>query len=597
MSDPFSVAGSAVGIVSLGLAVCQGIIGYYNAYKGQEDEVDEMLEKTSRLASILKLLKPRLDRHKAAHPHTINQLMSCLASFDQAVAKLNTLIKKLIAVAVGHETIVQNQQLLLSRFEEIHRSIVTSRALFSAPAKAVTIPSKFLIPDRHLVSRSALVRKWTIQAILNFNQALGIFSITPTLTFRSVVPDDSPAFTLLSSAWHSKSLSETESAFQSLARTFQNGIAAPTDMNESGQTLLHNLKNVPEIVVGKELIEICMKYQKIVIGLLSIGVPADPIDNNGIHITDVYYSLTLVDRFHESLPPEYTKYLFQFGDQVVERLEFDFSNLSKMVLDMVKRDYKTSDGEKIRLVSFIAEFQRRSPHFTEGMECGKLSHAILRRSLEDVKKMVKSSPGALYERNVLQQSPLHLAAGWPAAMEVLLSSPTASEIAQNLEREVHAHAGFVPQSLRTTCSFPDEEDDVADARHTSLPAATILYEAGFRFNLGKLCQQLGVFSVDESEVDLDIEPAKMLDTLDWALQTQFFVQPLYRMATLLESTFGSAYGTMEKIAPAPLSEASRTFSWKIKALKRILEPLRIILGTGKYLFLEPSQLSCSMNWG
>lgn len=270
------------------------------------------------------------------------------------------------------------------------------------------------------------------------------------------------------------------------------------------------------------------------------------------------------------------------------------------------------------------------------MECGKLSHAILRRSLEDVKKMVKSSPGALYERNVLQQSPLHLAAGWPAAMEVLLSSPTASEIvsvgdavgllpleyacwypclssvqlllkansritksissfaykhaensilreiafgvaarrgrlqkwaqdvlppetyrdlllppnghlddkqAQNLEREVHAHAGFVPQSLRTTCSFPDEEDYVADARHTSLPAATILYEAGFRFNLEKLCQQLGVFSVDESEVDLDIEPAKMLDTLDWALQTQFFVQPLYRMATLLESTFGSAYGT------------------------------------------------------
>lgn len=79
MSDPFSVAGSAVGIVSLGLAVCQGIIGYYNAYKGQEDEVDEMLEKTSRLASILKLLKPHLDRHKVAHPQTIDQLMSCLA--------------------------------------------------------------------------------------------------------------------------------------------------------------------------------------------------------------------------------------------------------------------------------------------------------------------------------------------------------------------------------------------------------------------------------------------------------------------------------------------------------------------------------------
>jgi hypothetical protein len=33
MADPFSGAGGAVGVVSLGLTVCQGLLAYYGPFK------------------------------------------------------------------------------------------------------------------------------------------------------------------------------------------------------------------------------------------------------------------------------------------------------------------------------------------------------------------------------------------------------------------------------------------------------------------------------------------------------------------------------------------------------------------------------------
>ncbi|KAH7053067.1 hypothetical protein B0J12DRAFT_43999 [Macrophomina phaseolina] len=760
MSDPFSVAGSAVGIVSLGLAVCQSVVRYYDAYKGQGDEINDMLERTSRLVSVLKLLKLRLDNYTIAYPQPVDQILACLASFENAVTRLGALIRKcehaaasdtfhqklctvgrkslypfrqktlrawaesvsesqkdidvvigilqlemqdttnstISAVAIRNEAIFQNQDLLLRRLEAIHHSIKTSQVPTATsidaapPANSISLTEQARVqaatnvslPVRAAHSRTDLtfcrcrpwarvresrlqfrsivllwrnkeisqhrdncpyrtlsiichqygaeiplstsVRKWTAHATLNFNQTIGIFSVTLTLTFRAIVPDHSPAFNMLSLAWDSRSTEEFESAFQSLVRTFQDGVAGPTDMNESGQTLLHKaaeeLRSVPYSVTGRELIEVCARYQKLVIGLVSLGVPADPIDDNGIYITNAYYSLTLVERFHECLPPEDTHDLFHFGEQLVERLDFDFSTLSQLLSEMVRSQYPDASGEKIRLVSFIVEFQRRSPNFMEAMECGKLSQAVLRRSVKGVSDLVKRSPRALYERNVIQQTPLHLAVGWPTGMEILLSCYAGRDLVnvgdvlgllpleyacwypclrsvqlllgadsritkristyayknakntilrevafgvakrrnqlrswargilppetyqslvppldraldnkqtQALEWEMHKHIGTLPQFLRTTCAFPDEEEDFGDGKQISLPAATILHDVGFRFDACNLSQMFTTFSAEY------IEPAYFSATLEWAIQTQFFVQPLYRMATLVES--------------------------------------------------------------
>jgi hypothetical protein len=39
MGDPFSVAGSAVEVISLGLQVCQGLALYINKYKSADKEI------------------------------------------------------------------------------------------------------------------------------------------------------------------------------------------------------------------------------------------------------------------------------------------------------------------------------------------------------------------------------------------------------------------------------------------------------------------------------------------------------------------------------------------------------------------------------
>lgn len=60
MSDPFSVAGSAVGIVSLGITVFDGLYRFYNAWKDAPEEVEEIRGLAEDLLRILQALEPML---------------------------------------------------------------------------------------------------------------------------------------------------------------------------------------------------------------------------------------------------------------------------------------------------------------------------------------------------------------------------------------------------------------------------------------------------------------------------------------------------------------------------------------------------------
>lgn len=71
MSDPFSVAASAVSIVSLGIQVCQGLLTYYDDYKSYDDTVGSLCRKVESLRSTLEiceeaLQKPGLTTSKAS---------------------------------------------------------------------------------------------------------------------------------------------------------------------------------------------------------------------------------------------------------------------------------------------------------------------------------------------------------------------------------------------------------------------------------------------------------------------------------------------------------------------------------------------------
>ena len=60
MTDPFSAASGAIGVISLGITVCQGLIDYYNAWNGQDEEIKQTLESIAALSKTLVLLRNAL---------------------------------------------------------------------------------------------------------------------------------------------------------------------------------------------------------------------------------------------------------------------------------------------------------------------------------------------------------------------------------------------------------------------------------------------------------------------------------------------------------------------------------------------------------
>lgn len=57
MGDPFSVAGSAVGVISLGLQACHGLASYINKYKSADKEMRDVKCRVEGLESILQGLR------------------------------------------------------------------------------------------------------------------------------------------------------------------------------------------------------------------------------------------------------------------------------------------------------------------------------------------------------------------------------------------------------------------------------------------------------------------------------------------------------------------------------------------------------------
>jgi hypothetical protein len=57
MADPFSVTGSAVGVVSLAIQLCQGLHWYFSGVKDAKDKAEQIAAETEQLANLLELLE------------------------------------------------------------------------------------------------------------------------------------------------------------------------------------------------------------------------------------------------------------------------------------------------------------------------------------------------------------------------------------------------------------------------------------------------------------------------------------------------------------------------------------------------------------
>lgn len=81
MSDPISVTGTVVGIVSLGLSLCQGLVDYLGALKCRREEIESAYQQINGLQnsfSVIKAVLPKLRTDYQASGQVVrNHLRLC----------------------------------------------------------------------------------------------------------------------------------------------------------------------------------------------------------------------------------------------------------------------------------------------------------------------------------------------------------------------------------------------------------------------------------------------------------------------------------------------------------------------------------------
>ncbi|KAL6918227.1 hypothetical protein FSST1_009722 [Fusarium sambucinum] len=108
MFDPIGVAGTAVGIVSLGIQVLQGLMKYVQAVKGSKEEIEEIIQEVQRVVSLfynLNNVLPEVNSRKCTQS-LHNSLGSCYTKLEKLQDFLNGL--KLPQLSTSASTTIRN---------------------------------------------------------------------------------------------------------------------------------------------------------------------------------------------------------------------------------------------------------------------------------------------------------------------------------------------------------------------------------------------------------------------------------------------------------------------------------------------------------
>jgi hypothetical protein len=130
MSDPLSVAGSVVGIVSLGLQVAQSLYDYYDAIKGQHSDVSRTTYRLDNLLQVLDSLRSELSNRSFRTTEedlvrsietSIRQCEDCIRELEHEAAKFAKLPSngfKSAAQVMGRRLAYPIRQSTLLKLEE-----------------------------------------------------------------------------------------------------------------------------------------------------------------------------------------------------------------------------------------------------------------------------------------------------------------------------------------------------------------------------------------------------------------------------------------------------------------------------------------------
>ncbi len=87
MADPFSIAGSAVGVVSLGITVCQGLVEFYISVRDGLEDIKLLLKSLDGVIRALNGLSNTM-KDGSSDSAAKSQVESCIADCSDAVQHL-----------------------------------------------------------------------------------------------------------------------------------------------------------------------------------------------------------------------------------------------------------------------------------------------------------------------------------------------------------------------------------------------------------------------------------------------------------------------------------------------------------------------------
>ncbi|EON66425.1 hypothetical protein W97_05522 [Coniosporium apollinis CBS 100218] len=255
-----------------------------------------------------------------------------------------------------------------------------------------------------------------VQFTMTVSKGAGALSISPALIFRATVPSDSPAFKLVDSLFYRGRRQLTcvdfKNTIRQLGRLFQEDGASPGDVEDvNGETLLTYALSAcsSASMVERWERDVFESYREFLLELIRIGVPLDAVDSHGRSVLDnlfvsytAPYWLTRAD-----------------GEYDLSRIYSIANSLRDRGADWVNcHAWRGSPVDALHVADWLARFE----DMAEVAQCGKLSTAILSRSSDEVRRLLRRFPAPLHERDALGFTPLHLAADQPELLALLLDS-------------------------------------------------------------------------------------------------------------------------------------------------------------------------------
>lgn len=92
--DPLSIAAGTAGLLSMGIAVCNGLLEYYDSWKDAEGDLKRMYNSIEALTKTIKILQVSIG-HKEFNRNVVEQVQESIESTRHGILRLKKKLDKI----------------------------------------------------------------------------------------------------------------------------------------------------------------------------------------------------------------------------------------------------------------------------------------------------------------------------------------------------------------------------------------------------------------------------------------------------------------------------------------------------------------------